>query len=181
MKLVLLKRVALAILLNGSPAMADFSFLSHYLPLKDQKPWLVTGTCRVFFAPEDNFGAVHLIQDYYPADDAGPQNLLGGKSGVMLNLPQDPSQPVRKGNELLAQRGEAVKNADGSTTLHLDLYREHFDTGGYIVRQRATIDLSPDGRLKGFEAETSTAARRFIFFGPFGGFKTEQVFRCKKT
>lgn len=162
--------------------MADVSFLRKYLPAENQEPWLVAGRCRVFFNPQAMpNGSIHLIRDYFPPGYEGPdKNFLGGKSGIIIDLPKDLSAPVQKGTSLLKHRAEAVTNPDGSTSLNFDLYKQHVDSGGYFTRVVATIQLGPGGQLKGFKAEQFMATRPFIFFGPMRDFKHHLAVSCEE-
>ncbi len=156
--------------------MADFSLIKKHIPSEAQEPWLTTANCRVFYSAND--GALHLVKDFFPKGYAGPEmNYLGGKDGQVISAPSN-SEAIKMNEKLLEQKVEVKTNADGSSTLAIEIYREYFDTGGYMTRILASVDIAADGKLKGFSSEKSTSHKRFFFFGAFGEFKINKSVRC---
>jgi hypothetical protein len=171
--------IAVAIVLQGSPAMAkiDPQIVKKHIPSESKEPWMTTKTCRAFLGGYED-GTLYLVKDFFAKGVTDPNKLYGQDVGILNLTDYDLSKPVVKEDQTFDQRAEEVKNPDGSTTLEFDLYREFLDTGGYFTRHRATVRIGADGTLLGFDYEKSTAHRRFIIFGSFGDFKSSERLNC---
>ena len=156
---------------------ADLSFIPKYLPSKEQTPWMTSRNCRVFFDPQYH-GELFIVKDFYAPETKSP-NYLAGQEGMTIRLPEDMNKPLKMNDQVLEQKAEEIKNADGSVTLNFEIYELYFDTGGYFSRSVATIHLTADRKLKGVKASRGQASKRFVFFGAYKEFKDAQIYSCE--
>ncbi|MES2962471.1 MAG: hypothetical protein V4760_01180 [Bdellovibrionota bacterium] len=171
--------IALAIVLSWSHAMGkiDVEAVKKLIPPLEKEPWMTTKGCRAFLHDYEN-GTLYLVVDFFAPGEVHPEKLYGKEVGTIEFAAPHLEKPVIKEGKTFDQHVETSKNPDGSTTLFFDTYREHFDTGGYFVRRRATVRIGADGKLLGFEFERFRSHRRFIIFGAFKDFELETRLAC---